>query len=152
MTILFFASVALGAAVIFWDKICNWVAEVVVPWLEQHVPALAPYLEKAFVTIDRNIMAPLRGVVIRAWRMIRPYLLQAIVAFEKTGNTWIRRLTSYLKSKLPDQVVRRIEEQEVDWVEIPEEVRLRILEGRANRKVDFTELRDREVQELELAT
>ena len=147
--------IGLGAAALtaLWTHVCGWFADHANPWLKRHVPLLQPYVERAFQYIDAKVATPLRRMAIEAWRKLRPHLLQAVVDFERRfDGTYIRRMTSFLRSKLEDgEVVRRVEEAVVDWSELPEDVRQRILESQKAPKIDFTRARDQEMQAMEAA-
>lgn len=148
------AGAATATLLYCWSDVCEWFANHVNPWLKTHVPQLQPFLERAFMYIDEHVASPLRKLAIDAWRKVRPYLLQAVVEFEKRhDNVWVRRITSLVKRHLQDrQAVRRVEEVIVDWSSLPQDVRDRHVRGQAQSRTDIVSLRDKEMEKLVLVT
>ncbi len=144
----------LTVAAVFWCDICEWFADHASPWLTKHVPTLAPHLRKAFQFIDNNVGSPTRRLIVKAWKHVRPHVIQAEVAFEKVGGRWIRRVRSFLQDKLGDdaQIVQRTEETPVSWEDLPESVRAAALERRKAATVDFVKTRDQEVHAMQVST
>jgi hypothetical protein len=144
----------LTVAATFWADICEWYAEHANPWLEKHVPSLAPHLMKAFQFIDSNAMLPLRRAVKAAWSKVRPYIVEATVTFLRVDGEWVRRVDSYLQKKLGagEQMIKRTEERAVPWDELPESVRDAALRKRSAAPIDFLKTRDREVLTLGAAS
>lgn len=151
ITVLLEALLVITAAVAlaYWEKICAWFADHANPWLKKNVHRLQPHILKAFQFLDSEVATPVRRAVIKAWQKVRPYLLKAVVQFEQNARgNWVRRITSYLRAKLSEDasVTKRVEEVEMDWSELPEEVRERILETKKARKIDYVKLRDQELE------
>lgn len=140
-----------GAAIVFWADICAWFAHHVNPWLKRHCPWLQPYLEQAFMFIDQNVATPIRRAVLAAWEAVRPYVLRAVITFERRfDGAWVRRMTSWLRSHLErSQVVERVEETIIDWADLPDEVRAAIMRTGAAPVLDVVEARDQYLLELE---
>ena len=136
---------------VFWADVCEWFSEHANPWLQRNVPSLAPYILDAFKFIDENVGVPTRRVVVKAWKKVRSYVLQASVEFEKVGGRYIRRVHSFLQDKLGDdaKIVERKEETEVPYENLPESVRAEMMERRKAAKVDFVKTRDQELLSME---
>lgn len=137
----------LAAAIAYWGQVCTWFAVAATPWLKERLPKLQPFIAKAFKFIDDKIVTPVRRQILGAWRKVRPHLLSAVIEIKRTTkHEWVRELTIYLQQKLEGPVTRQITEVELDWADLPEDVRARMIAGRKLKKIDFTKLRDKEVQ------
>jgi hypothetical protein len=137
----------------FWADICEWFAERASPWLEAHVPSLAPHIKKAFIFIDDKVMVPMRRAIKRAWAVVRQHLLEATVTYFKQGGEWVRRIDSYLQEKLGAhaKVIKRTEESTVEWDELPESVRAAAMSRKKSVPINFVKTRDAELQAMELS-
>ena len=136
---------------VFWADVCEWFSEHANPWLQQNVPSLAPYILNAFKFIDENVGVPTRRAVVKAWKKVRSYVLQASVEFDKVGGRYIRRVHSFLQDKLGEdaKIVERKEETEVAYENLPESVRVAMMERRKAANVDFIKFRDQELLSME---
>jgi hypothetical protein len=150
---LFIAGALVAVAVTFWSEICEWYSRHARPWLERHLPGIAPYVHDAFVFLDKLAVAARRAVR-EAWKRVRPHILQAVVEFRQSHDgVWIRRIESYLQAEIARDapVVKVTEEREMNWDELPESVRAAALERRRAAPVDFVQTRDREVFAMEMS-
>lgn len=128
-----------------WPKVCAWFADHCNPWLKRHVPTLQPYLEQAFQVLDK-VATTVRALVLRAWQKVREALLKGLIEFlRRADGSWFRRLTTYAQAASETKVTRRIEEQEMDWSELPEDVRAEALSRGHVAQRDFTRDRDQEL-------
>ncbi len=139
-----------GAVLVFWPQICHWFATHANPWLKQHCPWLQPHLQKAFEFIDENVALPLRRAVLAAWEKVRPYVLRALLEFERrVDGAWVRRITSFLRQKLEGgEITRRVEETVVDWSELPEEVRASFMRNGHVPAIDLVEAREQSLAHM----
>ena len=143
--------VAVTVAIAFWHEILGWAEQMVFPWFEQHLPGLAPYVRHAFAVLD-GVVVGLREAARRAWEALRPHLLKSVVEFQRLSeHRWLRVVTSWLIEQLtptPRPTVTEVrEEREIDWDELPEEVRQSFL----RRDEQSTVLDVRRYRDLELA-
>lgn len=141
----------LTVAVTYWAAITEWFSERAAPWLEQHVPALAPHLKKAFIAIDQHVATPLRRAIKRAWSAVRQYLLEATMTYKKSDGVWVQRNESYLQDQIGpgSKIIKRVEETPVAWDDLPESVRAAALARRQQAtSVDLIKTRDAEVHAM----
>jgi hypothetical protein len=145
---------ALGVAAIvtvYWTKILQWARESLFPWVERNLPELAQDVRDAFVVLDK-VIAPIRLKAKEAWERLRQTLLRQVAEFEQlTNNTWLLRITSWVRVKLteldPKPVVKEVRtEKVISYDELPPEVREQLLrQGLGNYKVDVTNAKDVEM-------
>jgi hypothetical protein len=140
-----------AAAIIYWNKLVSWAFNSLFPWVDKNIPELSEFVRNAFVRLDR-IAASIRVSVKAAWQRVRQTLLQQVAEFEQlTRNTWLLRITSWVKVKLsaldPEPVVKRVQtEQVISYDELPPQVREQLLrQGKTTHRIDVTEARDTEI-------
>lgn len=153
LIVLVIAGAFVAVAVNFWVEICGWYAQHARPWLERHLPGLAPWVHEAFVALD-NLSVAARRAAREAWKRVRPHILQAVVEFRQVHDgAWVRRIESYLQAEIARDapVVKVTEERPMEWDELPEAVRAAALERRRAAPVDFVQTRDRELLATELS-
>jgi hypothetical protein len=141
-----------AAVVIYWTKIVNWARNSLMPWIDKNIPELSEFVRDAFVMIDK-VAAPIRDLAKTAWQRVRQTLLHQVAEFEqRTQNTWLLRITSWVKVKLdaldPEPVVKQVQtEQIISYDELPPQVREQLLrEGKTTHRIDVTEARDKEIE------
>jgi hypothetical protein len=138
--------IAVGAAIVFWEKIMDWSADHLMPWLRANVPSLMPYVEKAFGKLD-NAVVGIQRAAREAWREVRRRVLQLKAEFFKDSNgTWNMRMRSYLADPQTGRFQERVTERPISYNELPPEVRAGYLRsGQVSHTFDITEMRDKEV-------
>ena len=148
--ILFVVGLAGVAAIVFWEKIIKWAQEALFPWFREHLPTLEPYVRQAFVALNR-VVGAIRRTAIEAWRKVRQFLLKQIVRFERTAaNTYVRKITSYLREKLEgdlSEVIVRTTEQRVSLDDLPSDVQEAFLRGSMETEFDITSEQDEQVEQ-----
>lgn len=158
LTILLIGSVVV--AFTFWNQILDWATRNLFPWLQKNLPRLEPYVRNAFwevqkvVKSTRKIIKTLKEFteIKKAWEILREYLLKLLVQFEqKTPYKWIRRITYWVRSNIEStQVARVVLEDIVDVESLPDDVSEEWLKrGNTNQDVNVTQVRDRELNEVE---
>ena len=148
LVMIFVAGALLGVTVLFWQQICEWYSRHAVPWIRRNLPELASVIHDAFAAIDDAVSA-VRRRVRAAWQRVRPYILQATIAFRRVHDgEWVRRIESFLTDE-QGAVCKVTEEQEVHWEDLPDSVRAAALQRRNAAPVDFVQSRDREVFAME---
>ncbi len=145
--------IVTGALVALWEAIMLWTRSSLLTWFRANIPILADVVEDAFIFLDRNLMSPLRAIALNAWRQIRGVLLKVLQKIVVTARACLSRIESYIARTVGDEqrFVRVISETEVDWSELPLEVReqmLRNQEETATYTVDVLEVRERELSPL----
>ena len=140
------------AGVAAWDYLRELVVDDLLPWVDETWPELAPKVRQAFAAVD-NAVVSVRRVVKAAWTALRGALLKLTVDIERrTANEYVRRVTSWLRVKLePTKVARRVEEEVVDFDDLPSDVREQLLrDASARTSVDVNASRDRVLAVLEV--
>lgn len=146
-------NVLVEVAFALWVEIVNWVSVSLLTWIQNDLGALiAESVRAAFFTLGAVAVAAY-GAIKAAWNELRRFLIEALVEFEQMSSTvWIKRFTStllrVLESGQPTLIKREVEE-EVDWDHLPPEVRSAWWNSaQKSHKVDFIEVRDKEIQTL----
>ena len=139
------------AVVIWWSKILTLGMKNLLPWVEQHVPSLAPGVRQAFRSVDK-VAPPVKLVITDSWRQVRRLLLQQTAEYEeRADSTWLLRITSWVQKEPtalePAPPVTAIRtEQDVIYEELPEDVRAEyIRKGHGPYRVNVTRERDHEL-------
>ena len=137
--------VALTALTVFWNQIMDWAQESVIPWFRRKFPSLAPYVEKAFTTLD-NVVVKVRRAAKAAWEKIRVFLLQEVIKFRKRyDGKWLRVIESWLMRK-DQKVEKNTTTEEVEWSDLPDAVREAMMKkGTHEMEEDVTKKRDQEL-------
>jgi hypothetical protein len=79
------ALLLLGAlTVTFWNHIFDAFTETILPFLRENLPALAPFVEDAFIKLDK-VVASVRAAAREAWRKVRDYIFSAEEVYERTA-------------------------------------------------------------------
>lgn len=152
-------AVALGVSsalvLIFWNQILEWAQDSLFPWIKRNIPLIEGVVKEAFIAVDK-VATPIRKTIRQAWEKLREYLLKQVVKLErKSSNKWIRRVTSLIIKVLEsgEKVVRQVEtEKEVDWDELPEDVRKEFLsKGKSESEIDVTKRRDDEIDQMDMS-
>lgn len=140
-----------AATVILWHKILGWGQENVLPWVKEHLPTLAPHVEKAFSVVDKAVVA-VRLEVKAAWEGLRAVLLKQVATFERhAGNTWLVEVTSWLHAGLeklgPQSKVTEVRtERQLSFDEVPFDVREQAYRlGHGPYQINITSDRDAEL-------
>jgi len=144
-----------AATIILWHKILGWAQDNVLPWVREHLPALAPHVEKAFSAVDKAVVA-VRLEVKAAWDDLRKILLKQVARFEQhVGNTWLLEVISWLRTELESPQLKAIEIRTVrtlSFDEVPFEIREQAYRlGQGPYEINITHDRDAELA-LAMAT
>lgn len=149
LTIIALIGVTIAGAVALWHKILGWAEEALFPWVEENYPGLSSFVRQAFAVLDESI-APLRAAIKRAWKRVREVLVDMMVEFSRSSESaWVRRIVTWVVKVLPSgekKPAKVVVEEEVDWDELPAEVRAGFLRHKKSKaKLDITEGRDVEL-------
>lgn len=138
---------AVGITVYLWPRIMGWAREHILPWIDEHVPALADAVRQAFLAVDKVAVA-MRNAIHRAWQRLRTALLKQVLTYHQLArNRWVARITTFLmrQEQREKPVVKLITEQEVAWEDLPADVRAQMINGDGlhDTEVDIVAARDR---------
>jgi hypothetical protein len=142
----------------FWNQILRWSSDILFPWVEKYMPGAIKDVRLAFDAVDK-VATPLRRAVKQAWQGVRNYLLKQVMDFSRKTSTlnsyaWIRKTTTWLIRALEsgERVPVKVETTStVEWEEVPDDVREEFLRrNKLKGSVDVTELRDKELEQVEV--
>ncbi|MGD1703927.1 hypothetical protein [Dapis sp. BLCC M229] len=145
-----------AAVVIFWKQILIWAQDSLFPWINKNIPSIESEVREAFATADR-FFGNIRNIIRQAWKKLRKYLLKQVVKFARqSSDKWIVQVTSWviknpenLESKESKKATKIVTEEEVDWDELPPDVRADFLRrDKSDVEIDVTEYRDRQIMEM----
>ena len=147
--LILFGIALIGASIVtFWESIVRAFKRSILPWLKENFPELAGIAEIAFEKIDKAVVA-IRRKIKAAWQKIRKTILQTLVRFENRGPRWFRVVTSLLIKQLQGRkVVRRVEEEEVSYDDLPDEFREAWFRSQATPEQDVSKLRDQQIEAM----
>lgn len=152
LAVLIGIAVGAAAAAIYWTKILQWARNSLLPWIDQHMPSLSDDVRTAFVNIDK-VVVPIRAAVKAAWQRVRHILLDQIAEFEQlSSNTWLLRITSWVRAKLDEldparqAATKIVTTQNIAFDELPPEVREQLLrKGDQAYKIHVTNVQDNQL-------
>lgn len=145
------AALVGAASIILWHKILRLAHDNILPWVDEHMPALAPIAREAFSAVDR-VATAVRLAAKQAWEALRKVLLRQVATFEqRAGSSWQVEVTSWLQNELtnlgqPRRVteIRTVTQLSID--EVPFEVREQAYRlGQGPYRIDITRERDAEL-------
>ncbi|GGA18112.1 hypothetical protein [Okeania sp. KiyG1] len=151
--------VALGVSIVlalaFWYQILDWAQDSLFPWVKRNIPLIEGVVKEAFIAVDK-VATPIRKTIRQAWEKLRDFLLKQVVKIEiKSSSELIKRVTSWVIKVLESgkKVPVKVEtEEEVNWDELPEEVRKEFLsKGESETEIDVTEIRDDEIDQMDMS-
>jgi hypothetical protein len=144
-----FALSVVAVAVTLWDHVREWCVASLFPWIEHHLPWLAPHVRQAYAALD-NAVVSVRRAVRQAWETLRAYLLHQVVELRRrTSSEWVCRVTSWVIKTLESgerKPVKIVTEEACHWDTLPADLRAQGLKhGVDHREAITTELRDLEL-------
>lgn len=143
----------------FWNQILSWASDALFPWLDKYMPSVAGEVRLAFDALDK-LITPIRREVKRAWQSLRNYLLKQVIEFSRKKSVansyeWVKKTTMWLIKVLDsgERTTVKVETTStVPWEEVPDDVRAEFLrQNKQKTSVDVTEVRDREMEQMEVA-
>lgn len=139
-----------------WEKILEFANHSLFPWIEKNYPPhIAMAVRLAFAVADKGIV-PIR----QAWKQLRQYLLKTVTEFQKkSSNKWVKRATSFIIKLLGSQsgndkqpIAKVVTEETIDPDFLPPDVREAWLRrSRTNYEIDVSDLRDRELGDMDVS-
>jgi hypothetical protein len=145
------AALVGAATIILWHKILRLAHDNVLPWVDEHIPALAPIAREAFSAVDRVATAS-RLAAKHAWEALRKVLLKQVATFEQNADSsWQVEVTSWLHNGLTNlgprrgvTEIRTVTQLSID--EVPFEIREQAYRlGQGPYQIDITQERDAEL-------
>jgi hypothetical protein len=151
------AAVVTAAAIVLWHKILGMAQSNILPWVDEHMPSLAPTVRLAFSFVDK-VATAVRLEVKAAWEGLRKVLLKQVARFEQHANhSWQVEVISWLRSGLtnldPQRGVTEIRTvKQLSFDEVPFEIREQAYRlGQGPYQIDITQEREAELA-LQLAS
>lgn len=141
-------TLALAVALGFWNQIMVWTAENLQPFLQKHVPTLAPLVTQVFIRID-NVAVFVRNVVRDAWEKLKKNLLGVVVSYEKEYGTnyFVETLKTYIRTPSGDAMEKSTERKK-NYDQLPPEVRQRFLDSGQLNDFDAYDAQEKFVSSL----
>jgi hypothetical protein len=141
-----------SALVYFWTQILSFVRSHIMPWVHENFPEFAEKAELAFEAIDKKVVQVKRAIK-EAWRQLRRKLLKVLMSYEQNTSGWVRNIISWCIKKLEDKekIIKRTEVVEVNYEDLPDDVRAAWLRGEAQTEQDVTAARDEQLLSMEVS-
>lgn len=147
-------AIAIQVALVVWEQVLAWTYSNFLTWIRKSmIPMLEESVKLAFIGVNK-IIYKILDTVKEAWQKVKQVLLEMVVKFERVASStaWKKKSTSTIFKKFeanqPVFVKREIEE-DLDWDNLPPEVRKAWLKGsQDNYKIDVMEIRNKELEAL----
>ncbi|OYQ67493.1 hypothetical protein B9G53_01170 [Pseudanabaena sp. SR411] len=146
-------NIVVEVAFAFWVDIVTLVSASLLTWIQTDLGALvAASVRDAFFVLGTITLATYDSIK-ESWSELRRFLIEALIEFEQSSSrSWTRRFTTTLLRVLESgqlKLIKREIEEEVDWDHLPPEIRAAWWNSaQKSHKVDFIEVRDKEIQTL----
>ena len=151
LVILAGLAIAAASAVVLWGEIVGWAHDALFPWVQTNIPSALPWLKKAFVVLDKAVVA-VRVAAKAAWEKVKEFLLkQALKVFRKDGE-WYRTIENWLINENSEKVTKVTTEEEVAWDELPDDVREALMRKRKGYDLDVKAAKDQEFSTMAMQT
>jgi hypothetical protein len=123
-----------------WPYIVDYLSVSVIPWIREHWGETYAYLLAEFVTwLDRGCSVA-RAKLRDAWQFFQSRVLRMKATYTKVSATSAKMKTETILATPGGKVVRKIEEQEVTWEDLPPEIRNEMI--RQNSEEGVIDFRD----------
>ncbi|BAZ24925.1 hypothetical protein NIES4073_58250 [Kalymmatonema gypsitolerans NIES-4073] len=147
-------AIVIQVAAVIWEQVLAWTYSNFLTWIRKDmIPILEESVKLAFIVVDK-ITSKIVDTVKEAWQEVKQILLEMVVKFERVASSavWKKKSTSTIFKKFeanrPVFVKREIEE-DLDWDNLPPEVRESWLKGsQHNYNIDFMETREKELEAM----
>lgn len=144
------AGLAIAGLVALWNKILSWAQNSLFPWIERNLPTFIDIAKEAFIQFDDKVAVPIRRGIKLAWEKLRKQLLKIATYLEKkSASKWVSRTVSWVIKTLDSKQVVKIEvEEEVNWDDLPSDVKEAYIRNNQDSTViNTTEIRDAQVKQ-----
>ena len=130
------AAAVIGALIVnkFWEDILGWASTTLANVVGEVLGPLARDLLLDVLERADRVVVGARRAVSQLWRSVKATVLQAAISLEKVTNSrFLKRLTAYLAKDLSGEkrFVRVVQEEEVAWDDLPENVRGEFIRNRS---------------------
>jgi hypothetical protein len=123
-----------------WPWIRQWVTESLIPWVgEKWNDKIADLLIDVVNWLD-DCAIPARNSIKKAWIFIKTRILKIETTYHKETATTGVRSTESIIATIDGKIVKRVEEEEVSWDELPRSMRSEMI--RQNSTKGTIDLRD----------
>lgn len=143
------AVAVIVGVVALWPKIMDWVRDTARPWLLKNLGAeWVGLFDRAIQVLD-GLASALRRKALEAWRTLRPLLREVVVSFLRTQDgAWARVVEVIVRKTLDDpKAIKVTKTEEIDWSEMPDEIRGAALQGEAVPTIQVAKVRDQEAKQ-----
>lgn len=133
---MFWIAAAVIVALVnkFWEDILGWASTTLANVVGEVLGSLARDLLLDVLEVADRVVVGARRAVSQLWRSVKATVLQAAISLEKVTNSrFLKRLTAYLAKDLSGEkrFVRVVQEEEVAWDDLPENVRGEFIRNRS---------------------
>lgn len=138
LTMILIAAGGLAALLVtcaLWDRIVALMLDIVFPWMERHLPTVAPHLREVFVRLDTAVSTLRRGLK-QLYRNVREHLLASTTTFERQGSVVKQRTESYTRD-MEGGFQRHSHVESVSFDDLPSDVRAQLMRSDAPQKVNI---------------
>jgi hypothetical protein len=143
--------VLLGAVALlanYWPQLVDWCSRSLIPWVREKAGEKAgDLLQTLVVWLDKGLV-PVLAQIRRAWTFVRERILRLQRTYTKTSSDTVQVSTETILVDESGNAVRRVEEEEIDWALLPEDVReAMIKQGKQPAEVDVKALIEHKARE-----
>jgi hypothetical protein len=106
-----------------WPWLCHFCQTTLIPLVRDRVGAGAAKLLTDLVVFLDQRATPTRATLQRAWKAFQKHVLGVKTTYAKTGPSTATAKTEMFVRAEESKVYRLVEEQELGWDDIPDEIR-----------------------------
>lgn len=112
----------------YWEYIVQFMAEHIIPWIRQNLSnTLGDLLADLFSFLDGK-MVPIKRMLKKLWTNFKENILGFKTEYTKIDTNTARKQTETFIRKDDNKVVKRVETEEIEWKDIPEEIREKMIQ------------------------
>lgn len=142
------AAVVIAAIIKLWPQILDWAQKTAVPFLAKIHPKLGELATETLVMANKVVGAA-RRTLKQAWQKLRNVLLSVVEEFIKVDSSTFRRITTaYAAAEDSTQVNRRIEEEELSYDDLPQEIQEELIRRGKVAPIDVTKKQDSDIMSM----
>ncbi|MCY2924097.1 MAG: hypothetical protein NT031_01420, partial [Planctomycetota bacterium] len=125
--------ISLGAAIAAWPYIVDLFTSRIIPWIEERLgETWASPLRALLAWVDGEI-SPVRALLRRGYTVLKERILGIKAEYVKTSSTTCQQRTTTHIRLDNGKVARQVEETEVNWDDLPKDIRREIMEQQAKK-------------------
>jgi hypothetical protein len=143
----------LGAALMCWHAITDFMLSTLLPWLDDNMPSVAALAREVFIAIDK-VTVPLIQLIRSKWKQLKAWIVKQLYVIERTTDRkWIQRtvmtVRKWFEAENKWKEITVTKEEEIRLDDLPEDVREQLI--RQNRASgDLMEQGEKALEKLEL--